>query len=116
MRLVPWIIGALAAALICCLFLVFHIVPLRQAAERQRAAAFDAKAFARNFWDTRLLPACEQATPLAQLLPAMAQEPERARKELGHSPGLTANAYFFVKGDGQITALEKDRISVRLDG
>jgi predicted lipoprotein len=94
---------------------LFHIIPLRQTQQQQRNAALDATAFARDFWKDKLLPATDQATPVSELWKALASDPVAARKEFGHSPGMSSVAYFLVQGSGKVTKTEKDIVQLSLD-
>jgi predicted lipoprotein len=111
------IVCALAAlAGWCWLLPPFHIVSLRQARQQEQSAAFDTTAFARNFWDHKLLPAADQATDLGELLATLAADPAAARKKFGRAPGFTTQTYFFVKGSGRVIAVEKGAVRVTPDG
>jgi len=110
-----WLAAALIAAGLCWLFPPFHIVPLRDARQKQQHAAFDAATFAVAFWDKQLLPATDHAALCAEVLSALLGDPEAARKRFGRSPGLSTSCYFFVKGSGKITAIEKESTRIALD-
>lgn len=94
---------------------LFRIVPLK-AAKAQQVAAFDADVFAREFWETKLLPATGQATELNDLLAALAKDPTAARKQYGRSLGLSSTTAIFVQGVGRVTAIEDDFVRVALNG
>ena len=111
-----WLVAFCVAAVFCWLFPPFHVVPLRHAQERRQQAAFDASAFAAEFWEKQLLPATGRAVPVTDLLAALAQEPDAARKRLGRSPGLSATTFFFVRGAGRIASVEKDGLRIALEG
>src|SRR5580765_3471211 len=111
-----WLLIGLVLAALCWLFPPFHVVPLQQARKQQQATAFDAAAFAATFWEKQLLPATSKAASATEVLKLLARDPEVARKRFGRSPGLSSAVYFFVKGSGQITAIEKDRVQIVLDG
>jgi len=110
-----WAIGILLAAGLCWLFPPFHVLPLRKAQNAQKLAAFDAAAFAREFWQKKLLPATDRATPATELLAALANDPGAARQRFGRSPGLSGTSYFFVKGSGVVAATEKETIQITLE-
>jgi predicted lipoprotein len=111
-----WLGATVIVASLCWLFPPFHVVPLRDARQQQQRGVFNAATFAAAFWDNQLLPAAGQATLATEVLSALAHDPEAARKRFGHSPGLSAGCYFFVKGSGQITAIEKEGIRIALVG
>ena len=109
-----WLLIGLVLAALCWLFPPFHVVPLQQARKQQQATAFDAAVFAATFWEKQLLPATSKAASATEVLSLLAKDPDAGRKQFGRSPGLSSAAYFFVKGSGQITAIEKDRIQITL--
>ena len=111
-----WLFGLLIAGGLCWFFPPFHIVPLRQSQQKQQQDVFDAAAFAGEFWQKKLLPATGRGVDIAELAATLARDPATARQRLGHSPGLSATSYFFVKGSGLITVVDKESIRIRLDG
>src|SRR5205809_687423 len=115
-RGLAWIAGLAVLLGFCRLFPPFHIVPLRQAQEKQQQGAFDAPAFAGEFWQKKLLPATGRAVDITGLLAALGQDPNAARQRFGHSPGLSTTTYFFVKGSGRIISVKEESIQVVLDG
>jgi predicted lipoprotein len=116
-RRVGWIIALLVAMAVWCWLLPpFHVVSLRQHRLTEQQAVFDGAAFARNFWDQKLIPASATATDAAALSAALAKDYAAAQKQFGHSPGFSSTTSFFVKGSGRITAVEKDTVHVALEG
>ena len=111
-----WLVVIVIFAGVCWFFPPFRIVPLQQARKKQQQEAFDPASFAITFWEKQLLPASDHATPATEILSLLARDPDAARKRFGRSPGLSSAVYFFVKGSGQIAAIEKDTIQIALDG
>jgi predicted lipoprotein len=112
-----WGFTSLAAlALLFWLFPLFHVVPLRQAQQQQQSQNFDHALFARNFWKEKLLPATEISPRISELWNALANDPAAARKQFGHSPGMSSVAYFLVQGSGRIAKTDKDGVQIKLDG
>lgn len=117
MRRVVWIIVLLVAATAWCWLLPpFHVISLRQLRQTEQRAVFDGAAYARNFWDQKLIPATATATDASELSAALARDYAAAQKQFGHSPGFSSTTSFFIKGSGRITAVEKDTVHVALDG
>jgi len=83
--------------------------------QKQLRVALDAPAVARAFWDQKLLPATADAVPIAELLTVLVRDPVVARQRFGRALGLSSTFCFFVKGSGQIAALDNEGISVTLD-
>jgi predicted lipoprotein len=117
MRRIVWVIALLVVfAIWCWLLPPFHIISLRQLRQTEQQAIFDGAAFARNFWNQKLIPAGATATDAAALSAALARDYAAAQKQFGHSPGFSSTTSFFIKGSGRITAVEKDTIRIALDG
>ena len=117
MRRIIWIIILLVAVAIWCWLLPpFRVISLRQFRQTEQQAVFDGAAFARNFWDQKLIPATATATDAVSLSASLARDYPAAQKQFGHSPGFSSTTSFFVKGSGSITAVDKDAVHVALDG
>jgi predicted lipoprotein len=110
-----WLVGLGIVGGLCWLYPPFRIVPLGQAQQKQLRGAFDAPAFARAFWNQRLLPATARAVPVAELLTVLAQDPATARQRFGRALGLSSTTCFFVEGSGRIVSIDNESISVALE-
>jgi predicted lipoprotein len=115
-RALAWVIGLLVLGTLACVFPPFHIVSLRQAQQQQQQGAFTPASFAQDFWTKQLLPTAENATPIAEVLAALAKDPKAARQQFGRSLGLSATTYFLVKGSGHVAAIDTDSIRITVDG
>lgn len=113
----PWIV---VGVLVVGLFVVWP--PFRIASKSAAAAtdgttaAFDAAAFAGEFWSEDLLPAISTATGAGPLLVALRADPAATAKAHAHRPGLGSAAYYFAHGTGRIAAVERSRLLVEIDG
>ena len=108
-------IAVLAAlAVLLWFFPLFHVVSLEEVTAKRRAAAFNASEYAEHFWLEELTPALETATPAVEVLSAIRESPASARDAFGKNPGLGRNYYFFLRGQGTIVSIEKNRIGVSL--
>jgi predicted lipoprotein len=114
-RLLLVFASLLALAVLLWLFPLFRVVPLRQAQQRQQSTAFNRTTFATAFWKDKLLPATEHAPHLSELWTAFAKDPAAARKQFGHSPGMSSVAYFLVRGSGRISKADKAVVELALD-
>lgn len=120
----PW--AALAAAALGLGLLVlyppFRVVSKRatsgQAGTTGSAAspAFAPAAFADDFWAVQLLPAAQRAPELAPILDALRRDPAAAAQTHARRVGLGNAAYYFARGNGRITAVERSRVLVELGG
>jgi predicted lipoprotein len=79
-------------------------------------AAFDAVAFAEKFWSDQLAPAATRAPGAAILLADLRRDPAAAAKTHAHRVGLGHAAFYFVRGTGRVTAVERSRLLIEIDG
>ena len=75
---------------------------------------FDAAAYAQTFWTTKLLPATAQATDLTTLMPLLKTDKAKAFDTYSHALGIGNIRYFLVKGEGKITAVGANDVTVSL--
>ncbi|MBD2757451.1 DUF2291 domain-containing protein [Spirosoma validum] len=75
---------------------------------------FDAAAYAQNFWTAKLLPASAHATELSTLIPLLKTDEAKAFATYSHALGIGNIRYFLVKGDGKITAVSDNDVTVSL--
>ncbi len=86
------------------------------AANTVSVTAFDPAAFAREFWSAKLLPAAARAPELAPLLADLRRDPAGALQKHGRRVGLGHAAYYFARGTGRVTTVERSRLLVDIDG
>jgi predicted lipoprotein len=79
-------------------------------------AAFDAVAFAGKFWSDQLASAAARAPGAAILLADLRRDPAAAAKTHAHRVGLGHAAFYFVRGTGRVTAVERSRLLIEIDG
>jgi predicted lipoprotein len=79
-------------------------------------AAFDPVAFAAKFWTEPLATAAARAPAATVLLADLSRDAAAAAKTHAHRVGLGSAAYYFVRGTGRITAVERGRLLVEIDG
>ncbi len=80
------------------------------------AAMFAPAAFAETLWTTQLLPAAERAPDVGPILDALRRNPAAALQTHARRVGLGNAAYYFARGTGRITAVERGRVLVELGG
>ena len=95
-------------------FPLFHIVPIGQSTTQQQASEFNAREFAEDYWQNRLIPGLSDVHDAAAVLNALQADVPRARSEFGRSVGIGRSTYFLVRGEGAIVLVEKNRIGVAL--
>jgi predicted lipoprotein len=111
-RLIVWALGVGAAVLLFSFAPLFHLVPLQDAREQVLLRAFDAGAFADQFWAGQLLPATDGAVDAAVFFNAVRQEPERARAQFGRGLGLSETWYGFVAVTGRVARVTTAEVDV----
>jgi predicted lipoprotein len=117
----PWPL-VVVAILAVALFVVFP--PFRvgskktvaDAAANASAAAFDPLAFVEKFWTEQLQPAADRAPDAAPVLADLRRDPAAALHTHAHRVGIGNAAYYFVRGTGRVTAVERSRLLVEIDG
>jgi predicted lipoprotein len=119
---VAWPLPVAGIATVVLLLVIYppvRVVPKHApagAASASSAAAFDPAAFARDFWSAELLPAAARAPELAPLLADLRRDPAAALQTHGRRVGLGHAAYYFARGTGRVTAVERSRLLVDIDG
>ncbi|HWB92915.1 MAG TPA: DUF2291 domain-containing protein [Puia sp.] len=77
---------------------------------------FNAAAYAKNFWDKKLMPGLGGAVELDTLLPLLASHPSVAFDRYSHALGIGNLRYILVHGSGKVAAVDADDITVSLAG
>lgn len=95
-------------------FPLFRVVPLEQVAAAKASQKFDAAPFAQDFWTKQLVPSFEQATDAAELIPAIQNDPEMARKAFGKSVGIGRVYFYFLRGIGTVTSIDKSGVHLKI--
>jgi predicted lipoprotein len=112
MRAVRWLIAIAICAIICWLFPLFHVVPLKTATVDAAAKNFDAAVFGEKFWAEKLLPAADKAVSAGVLLAAIQAGPSTARTNYSRSVGLSDSYFYFLQGRGRVVSVSDDAVGV----
>jgi len=75
---------------------------------------FDAAKYARNFYNNKLLPNLNRAIEIDTLIQLLKTTPEQTFKDYSHALDIGNTRYFLVKGEGNITTIGEDAITVAL--
>lgn len=115
-----WLAFALVAVVLLVVFPPFHVSRLDPDGKPVgtgvgAAAAFDAVAFTSTFWKEKLQPAATQAPAVAPIALAVRADPLAAAKQHGHKVGEGTTWYYFARGSGRVTAVERSRLLVEID-
>jgi predicted lipoprotein len=109
---VRWLIAIAICAIICWLFPLFHVVPLKTATADAAAKKFDATVFGEKFWAEKLLPAAEKAVNAGVLLAVIQAGPSTARTNYSRSVGLSDSYFYFLQGKGRVVSVSDDAVGV----
>ncbi|MEZ0542042.1 DUF2291 domain-containing protein [Fibrella arboris] len=86
-----------------------------KAAGTAGAGTFQASPYARTFWTGKLLPAAPgMATDLGTLLTELKTDKDRAFSAHSHAMGIGNIRYFLVKGEGTVSAVSDNEVTVAL--
>jgi predicted lipoprotein len=99
-------------------FLGYKSVYFRKLDEVNTASslkAFDPSAFARNFYDSKLLQRVDSAVDLSTLISLLRSEPEQAFKQYSRALAIGNIRYFLVRGEGTITSVGDYQAAVELN-
>ncbi len=115
----PWLAASVVLVGLLVLYPPFRVVSKRASASAAIAAtssAFEPAAFAAEFWTAKLLPAAARVPELAPLLVDLRRDPLMALQQHARRVGLGHAAYYFVRGTGRVTAVERSRVLLEVDG
>ncbi|RCR67783.1 DUF2291 domain-containing protein [Larkinella punicea] len=105
------------ALLLLLAVVVYHSVYFKKLDEVKAKGArtqFDATAYADAFWKTKLLPATTKATDLNTLIQALKTDKDQAFAAHSNAMSIGNIRYFLVKGQGKITAVRDQDVTVSL--
>jgi predicted lipoprotein len=75
---------------------------------------FDPVAYAQTYWNSKLLPATSTATDFSTLIALLKTDKEKAVETYSHALGIGNIRYFLVKGEGKLTAIGDNDVTVSL--
>jgi predicted lipoprotein len=78
------------------------------------ASDFDAKSFARNLFNNKITPSLNNAVDLSKLLVLIQSQKDQTFNEHSHALGIGNIRYFLVKGEGIITSVNENDVSLLL--
>lgn len=128
----PWPVwvAAVGVVVLFVLFPPFHLRRIGDAATNANssgspgaptvnatsAPSADPAVFVAQFWTEKLQPAANAAPELAPIVTAIRGDALAARKQFGRQVGAGTTWYYFARGSGRVTAVEKSRVLVAVDG
>jgi predicted lipoprotein len=93
-----------------------NIKKLDAVSAARAAENFDATIYANRFWKEKLLPGLDKAVELDTLLSLLHTEKDSAFTTYSHALGIGNIRYFLVRGEGAVSAINADDISLILTG
>jgi len=108
--------NTLFVILLC--FVVYHSVyfeSLTRHNEKKNSQIFDARVYARNFWNTILPEILDNAVEITALLSLLQSDLNQAIDHYGGTVGVSRTHAFLVKGMGRITNIKQDGIVLELN-
>lgn len=105
--------------LIAILFIGYHSVYFKKLSEVNAAAShgkINIAQYTKTFWNKKLLPSLNKAVSITELMALLKADPEKAFSTYGNALGIGNLKYFMVKGEGKITKLDENDITVLSNG
>lgn len=75
---------------------------------------FEAGTYAHNFYNNKLLPYLNNAIQLNQLISLLKTQPDKTFKDYSHTLDIGNIRYFLVQGEGAVTSITEDAMTVTL--
>jgi predicted lipoprotein len=97
--------------------LLYNAVYFKKISEMQVSkveTVFDAKAYAKTYLLEKIPAAKNKAVAVADLLSAMNKDSKKAFKDFSHFQNEGDIKYFFVKGEGKVTAIDEEFITLKI--
>ena len=96
------------------LFIGYNSVYFKKLDEKKASAnkEFDAKTYARKYYDTKLLPALNNAVDINVLRVMLLADINKAFDTHSHALGIGNVKYFLIKGEGEITAINENDVTI----
>jgi predicted lipoprotein len=99
--------------IIIILFLGYHSVYFKKLEGKSIATVkFDAKKYAQTFWKKKLTPELSKAIELNNLVSLLRTNPNETFDKRSHALGIGNIRFFLVRGEGEITSVSENDITV----
>jgi predicted lipoprotein len=96
----------------------YHSVYFKKldAVKAATSKSFDAKSYARTYFTNKLTPALNGAVEINSLLGMLQKDKEKTFDQYSHALGIGNIRFFLVRGEGEITAVNEDDVTVLVKG
>lgn len=81
----------------------------------QGAGGFNAEKYADNFWNSKLMPATNNAIDISQLTTLLKNDEAKAFEDHSHALGIGNLRYFLIKGTSVVDSVLEDKIVVLIN-
>lgn len=101
------------------LTVAYNLVYFKSLSEVKAASAtneFDASSYAQTYWNNSIVPAIPTAVGLSELLTQLKQDPEKVFQQYSHALGIGNIRYFMIKGEGKVTTVNENDVSILIAG
>jgi predicted lipoprotein len=96
-------------------FPLFHIERLDAPLPAKLTPESNTGKFAATFWEKKVVPTLEKAPDGKELISALRNNPQLARKQYGRKVGVSRTTLFVVQGKGTVVATDKKGVGVALE-
>jgi len=101
------------AAIIVLGLLAYNSVYFRKLdAMKASSSKFDAKAYAANYFNDKLIPSLNSAVEINQLMSLLQSDKEQTFGKYGHALGIGNIRYFLVKGEGLVESIGENDVTL----
>lgn len=102
-----------AAVIIVLMIVAYNSVYFRKLDEvKASLSKFDAKTYARNYFDKQLIPSLAEAVEINDLVSLLQTSKEQTFEKDSHALGIGNIRYFLVKGQGEVTSVNENDVTV----
>jgi predicted lipoprotein len=95
-------------------FPLFHVERLDEASTANATQTADTREFAATFWEKKIIPTLEGAPEGEELIAALRDNSQAARKRFGRKVGVSRTTFFTVQGKGKVVAVDKSGVGIAL--
>ena len=74
----------------------------------------DPPEFAKKFWSAQFIPYLDSAVEMNSFITMLKENPQQTFEKYAHAPGIGHTSFFLVKGEGVISSVNEDDITVQL--
>jgi predicted lipoprotein len=93
--------------------IAYNSVYFRRLSEvKASSTSFDAKTYAKKYFNNKLIPSLDDAVEINQLVSLLQNNKEQTFEKYSHALGIGNIRYFLIKGEGQVMSINENNVSV----